>query len=30
MSSQQQSPKLSIFLAIITAITGLGVALFNN
>lgn len=30
MSSQQQSPKISIVIAIITAITGLGVALFNN
>lgn len=30
MGLQQQSPKLSIILAVITAITGLGVALFNN
>jgi hypothetical protein len=30
MSSQQQSPKLSIILAIIAAIAGLGVALFDN
>lgn len=30
MSSQEQTPKVSIIIAIVTATTGLGVALFNN